>query len=199
MKKRSNMKKQKSFLLIIFLLLILQQTNAQRIRSTHEVAFSYGIGGVFDFTNVYEGPLLKMSKAVMGDSIGINKRSSTGAIVFAYQHHFSTKVSALAMFGFESLKNNATLHKELIGEVSHTSITVAAEVQYRYFEMKKVAVYCGLGAGMAIINSKSKPNNGMLKKSNSTSQFIFQVTGLGVRVGKKLAGIAEIGYGYKGC
>ncbi|MFT6797792.1 MAG: hypothetical protein ACJART_002946, partial [Maribacter sp.] len=66
-----------------------------------------------------------------------------------------------------------------------SNITIAIETDYRYISKPSFQMYSGIG--LAYFTTGEYDTN-----------FSFQGTALGFRVGKKLAAYAELGFGYKG-
>lgn len=60
-------------------------------------------------------------------------------------------------------------------------------------------MYSGFGLGYTFSNEKLSPNQSDVQSmSSKNSSFNFQVIGAGVRIGRKIAGFAELGFGYEG-
>ncbi len=62
-------------------------------------------------------------------------------------------------------------------------------------------MYSGVGLGLALVKSDFALGPDLMlkgKNGESTQYFTGQLTAVGFRVGKTLAGFAELGFGYKG-
>lgn len=85
------------------------------------------------------------------------------------------------------------------GSYTSSYTTVALGFDYRYLNQEWVQLYSGLGTGITFSSDKGTIfDTGVTEKSGNTPYFNFQLNLLGVRVGKSLAGFAELGFGYKG-
>ena len=71
------------------------------------------------------------------------------------------------------------------GSADFTNITIAVESDYRYISKDSFQMYSGLGLAY-------------FTADQYTTNFSFQISALGFRVGKNLAAYAELGFGYKG-
>jgi len=67
--------------------------------------------------------------------------------------------------------------------------TIALEIKYLYLNNKIIQLYGFLGAGYSLTFNK---------EFNDLKFFNGQLTPLGIRIGNKIGGFAEIGFGYKG-
>lgn len=76
----------------------------------------------------------------------------------------------------------------------NTNLYVAGGVRFEYFQKSVLDLYSGLTIGANIRFHSTESNPLVL----TTSRFTWQLTALGIRVGKKVYGDIEIGYGYKG-
>lgn len=80
--------------------------------------------------------------------------------------------------------------------------TVALEWEYRYVNQGIVQVYSGLGIGFTYGTEELTPppseQSIVETTTGDVSSIAYQVNAIGVRIGKKFAGYAEFGYGYKG-
>lgn len=87
------------------------------------------------------------------------------------------------------------------GTYSVSNTTVALELYYIYFFRKYLEVYTFAGLGpafSAIETTASTPSSGYTSTTSSLEAVKAQYTPIAVRVGGRLAGYAELGYGYKG-
>lgn len=83
---------------------------------------------------------------------------------------------------------------ETVARYVDTYLFIAPGVRFNYYHKKIVDLYsgCNLGTMVVMANTESDP----LVYSNAS--FAWQVTALGLCVGKHVYGKIEIGYGYKG-
>ena len=80
-------------------------------------------------------------------------------------------------------------------------LTFAPECTFRYLDTRdnriRVRLYGAAGFGLTVFNDNEANIPGHVDNTGP-KLWGFQGTPLGIRVGRKLAGFAEIGYGYKG-
>ncbi|AIZ42936.1 hypothetical protein [Cellulophaga baltica] len=87
------------------------------------------------------------------------------------------KINKIEYFGF--------LDFEQTSGQNFSNFSIAIEADYRYISNPKFQMYSGLG--IAYFTSEAFESN-----------ISYQLTGLGFRVGRKVAAFAELGFGYKG-
>lgn len=83
---------------------------------------------------------------------------------------------------------------------SNTALFLTAGIRFSFYKTDFVQLYSGLNVG-ARLNIESQnstiPYNTYAPHVGSAG-FTFQATAFGVRFGKQVYGLAELGYGYKG-
>jgi hypothetical protein len=101
--------------------------------------------------------------------------------------------------------NNAVTLGINVGYENNSSygsfLTFAPECTFRYLDTRdnriRVRLYGAAGFGLTVFNDNEANQPGH-RDNTGPKLWGFQGTALGVRVGRKLAGFAEVGYGYKG-
>ena len=129
-------------------------------------------------------------------------KKRTGAIFVTYRLQLIKVLSVGLAVGYEKEWANLQVSDPVVrnlvkvGIYERRAITVAPEVQVTYKRLPLVAMYGNVGMGITFINEKIEGNRGT--QIIRRDYYAFQLTPFGIRVGKKLAGFAEAGYGYKG-
>lgn len=72
--------------------------------------------------------------------------------------------------------------------------TLITDGKFHHINRPNFGLYTGLALGLQYTNGRMIPN----KTTAKNHRFAFQVTGIGVRVGKKFGGFAEAGFGDRG-
>ena len=107
--------------------------------------------------------------------------------------------AGVGMYNITNIYTDNTRANKL-GSYRNTSMYLTAGVRFTFYKTDFVQLYSGLSVG-AVLNVESC--NGLsgvtnLAPSFAGAGFTFQATALGVRFGKQVYGIAELGCGYKG-
>lgn len=80
------------------------------------------------------------------------------------------------------------------------TVLVMPTFEFKYMRKGIVELYGNVDAGMAFYNYQERvPDGGKENfKSTWTPSFAMQINPIGIRVGKKVAGFAEFGVGFRG-
>ena len=167
----------------------------------NELDLSYGLFTTPQFVDIF----VDIFSAVF--SFGTYQQDNvhyTGGIILTYKHAFNDRW----LLGFSTAYDGRSadlLNKDRDskkGSYVSSYITPVVSFDYRYLMKEKVQLYSGIGLGATFLNEHNKvinPDTNEEETSDNNQVFFdFQVNLIGVRVGKKLAGFAELGFGYKG-
>jgi len=127
--------------------------------------------------------------------------SSPGGIFVTYRHMLRNETMFFGVTaGFSSSTCKIYNVGQYEGELKRQFITLAVEWEYRYVNQCIVQVYSGFGLGYTYGTEELTPPSelGTEPASGDVSNVAYQLNVVGVRIGKKFAGFAEFGYGYKG-
>ncbi len=163
----------------------------------HDISMSYGLFTSDQFMNVESTMLNEQfdDKRYVRDNF-----SSTGGVYLSYKHinHLVDFWWGFSM-GYEQNKSEIYYLGQYAGELKRTFYTLALESQFRYVNFGVVQVYSGIGLGLSYgQESLSATDYHLEESSGDIFRLAYQLNVAGVRIGKKIAGFAEFGYGYKG-
>ena len=189
-----------AFILIVLLIsgLGLHSQSYERSYDHHDISIGYGLFIPDQFKNVGSAMLDDRypDKRYVRDEY-----SSIGAFFVTYRHILNNEVMLIGVTaGYSSSKAKIYNVGQFEGDLSRQFITVAVEWEYRYVNQGPVQVYSGLGLGFTYGTESltPPPEPETSSQTGNISSIAYQVNAVGVRVGKKFAGFAEFGYGYKG-
>lgn len=170
----------------------------------HEIRISYSEGSsvklkdevLGGFADVIAGALLPGSNTyVQKDSRQI------GVFGLGYRNQITERLKVGADLGY--MKSDQTFSpkagtKDNTGDIKKTQhFFIAMPVaEYSYIKTPWLNFYGSAAAGINLTSSTER-KNGRAAKDNKLG-FAYQVSPAGLRVGKKLAGFVEVGYGNKG-
>ena len=158
-----------SSLAFLFTILCLNHTQAQT-KGTSQINIGYGVYSHYEFAESFFNDVESSGVLNMGIKYAIQDRFMLGG-----------SLSYESMTGTEDF---IFLEGEP-GSADFTNITIAVESDYRYISKDSFQMYSGLGLAY-------------FTADQYTTNFSFQISALGFRVGKNLAAYAELGFGYKG-
>lgn len=124
--------------------------------------------------------------------------SGTGAIFLTYRHigkneNWMWGATAGASANSSKIYNLGQFE----GDLKRTFVTLAIEGEYRYRNQGVVQLYSGIGLGYSY-GTETLTSPEQLTTNGNVSTIAYQINAIGVRLGKKYAGFAEFGFGYKG-
>lgn len=123
-----------------------------------------------------------------------------GAFNFGYKRYF-VKNKIAVLFDVTLGQINTTYKNKNTDSLSFKTkdnlIAIMPGFEYHYFNKKIVQLYSGFQLGFFIYNQKYTNYQNNTKKHNEIN-FAFQIDAFGVRVGKKIAGFLELGFGFGG-
>lgn len=161
-----------------------------------EVAASYG--------------RLTARELINNDAAAQNTRQETansGADFFSAKYYLYSCLAIGAAGGYQVQQGNRRerygAEYVTTGNYTTTTATIAVELTYIYRIHKYMDVYTFAGTGPAFASEKTtgvtSPIGNTLKNTSERSdEFVFHYCPLGIRVGGRIGGFAELGFGYKG-
>lgn len=178
-------------------------SNAQSKKGDVEFSLGYGAFSAPKIRN--EANDLFRGVATLGSQYETNK-STYGPLSLTGSYAVTNKFKLGLTFTLERDKSelwskllNDDNHKKQ-GDINVDSYGVMASGTFSYLNREYVQLYSGLAMGVGLRRESfdKEPTSSMMLESSSSTRFAYQITGIGVRLGGKLAGFAEVGYGYKG-
>lgn len=185
----------KFFLLAAVAMLTVVNVNAQNEEPRQEIGVSYGWAATSDWLSIFGN----IVEAVFGERFGDNDML-IGPISVEYYYHLKPwlGVGAIAAYGqFEQDVVNSD--KDVIGNKKTNYLTFMPAVKFDWLRRDCVGLYSKLAVG-ATMRSEKKTYKDESKQGWDNSDFHvnFQVSAIGVEVGKQLRGFAELGLGEQG-
>lgn len=163
----------------------------------HDISVAYGLITPDQFMNV-ESEMLNGQfddKRYVRDNF-----SSMGGVYLSYKHINKAERAWWGFsLGYEQNKSEIYYVGQYAGELKRAFYTLALEGQYRYVNRGIIQVYSGIGLGFTYGQESLSATDYHLEESTGNLyRLAYQLNVAGVRIGKKFAGFAEFGYGYKG-
>jgi hypothetical protein len=150
--------------------------------------------GAFTFPDIAE-----TSKDIGGIIVlfGLFRQESsraTPAIILSYGRSVKEDLRVGLSFGYQKFNVEYFLadSPRFTTEVSYFHFMARGD--YTYFTREWVRLYSGAGIGMAVVTEEEQEE----KSTDTEYWFAFQVNALGARIGKRVAGFVELGFGYNG-
>lgn len=190
------MEKRKVLFIAIICCLFGMTVNAQK----RELRVSYGALTSNEFFQVIGDDIL--STALTLGNYSSSNSKSLGALSVDYSYALSNRLRVGGAFVFDTNNKDISYDKGVThaGRINNYYFTVMPQATFAYIAKPCFELYSGLALGASMRREKFNPTSSSTCKKDVNTMFLpaFQVNAIGVRVGKKLAGFAEIGFGAKG-
>ena len=162
--------------------------------SKHEIAVSYGSLSNSDWLNIFEN--------VIGAIFGENYKDDTffGPIGLEYFYHLKPWLGVGAIATYGQLTQDAYKSEEKVGKKSNYYFTVLPAFKFDWLRGNTVGLYSKLGAGVTMRREIREFDGDKAEHNTDKTDFHFnwQVSLIGIEVGKSLRGFAEGGFGEQG-
>lgn len=193
------------FLFSVCAIISIYYPNASKAQTTefqHELRAQVSDGSplvimhnmVFGVTNAFNSMAGYKAKEDGGDIIG--------HYGLGYKYHVNSKFNAGVDVSFQ----NSTVKYELThpseetqeGKRKFNMLLIMPTAELKYLDRTKVKLYGNVALGVGFLTYKETVERGGSDYDDSITSFAFQFNPIGIRVGQKIAGFAEFGFGYKG-
>ncbi|WP_017497732.1 outer membrane beta-barrel protein [Flavobacterium sp. WG21] len=178
---------------VIFLTFGTTVVKAQEI-GKHEVNLTYSDGIPMTFVEGFSNAL---SSAILGQKLN-SETTSSGNFGLGYRYQITERIRLGGDVAFQqeqtkqSDKNNI-----LIAKRTNNYFMVMPTLSFSYIKTEWLDFYGSAAAGVILDRyTSTEPNKPAVKDNNV--DFAFQVNPAGLRVGKKLGGFVEAGFGHRG-
>lgn len=195
------LKKMKNQIMIMALGLLISVTVKAQNTGRHEIRVSYSEGTAFKKSDFVNGFATALTIAFLGSNYEQKSYKETGVFSLGYRNQLSERLKVGVDFGYskaEQILTPKASNKENKGQISKkSSLFIAMPVaEYSYVKTEWLNFYGSAAAGINL-NATTESENGKTAKDHKLG-FAYQISPAALRVGKKLAGFAELGYGHKG-
>ena len=184
-------------IILLLSLTISMSLSAQDFKENrHEVSIGYGtctapqigtaLGSIFFSAFTFD---MLDSGDVSGD---------WGSVNLAYNYRLTKLVGLGLSAGYCSM-NVDWKNESLIGKQKYNYYSILPTLKLNWLNSKIVALYSKAALGITICNSKmSYADKTTADRTETDITWGFQVSTIGIEVGKRIAGFAELGFGNMG-
>lgn len=181
----------KATVMVIALSLLVFSATVQAQEYRNDISFSLGVATFPDMAETTKdiGGIF-----IIGGLFRQESKSVTPAIVFNYGRFIKEDLRLGFTFGYQKfeVEHFVADYSSFTSEISYYNFMVRGD--YTYFRREWVQLYSGAGLGLAVVMEEDVDE----KETETEYWFAFHVNALGVRVGKRVAGFAELGFGFNG-
>ena len=162
--------------------------------SKHEIAASYGSLSNSDWLNIFEN--------VIGAIFGETYKDDTffGPIGLEYFYHFKPWLGVGVITTYGQLVQDGYKGDDKVGKKSNYYFTALPAVKFDWLRRDVIGLYSKLGAGVTMRREIREFDGDRAEYNTDKTDFHFnwQVSLIGIEVGKSLRGFAEGGFGEQG-
>lgn len=177
----------------IFLTFSTLVVNAQE-RGKHEINLTYSDGATMTVIN---GLADAFASALTFQKEG-SKITSFGNLGLGYRNQITERIKVGGDIAFQQVQmEQSDKNKKLIGKRTSNYFMVMPTLSFSYIKTEWLDFYGSAAAGVILDKyTETEPNKPAVK--DNTIDFAFQVNPAGLRIGKKLGGFVEAGFGHRG-
>ena len=161
-------------------------------KGTSDISANIGFGTSTEISNLFVDVL---TGGFTGGQISTSEIKAGPTFGLTYRYAVVNRWMVHADVFYQKMTSDVYVSGVKNGELDYSYVTVGIGTDYRYISRNIFQMYSGVAVAYTSENVKSSGSY----NSPDTNGFVnYQFNVLGFRVGKKFAGFAELGYGYKG-
>lgn len=166
----------------------------------HEVSFSYGVFPVQDLLGYYENYFVK--QRVKSSMEAFDDKAKFGAFSVSYLFYPDENIGLGLIYSYHNGDKEILKGKTPIGTCYSSFHTIAPSFKYNWYNYDYFTLYTRINMGVSIATAKfsyfdlDKQREG--EKTEVKPFFMYQVSPIGVELGRQVAGFLEAGFGHLG-
>lgn len=153
--------------------------------------------GVWNTNNTIYAYKDAFSKSFQVNGREFKNRTSSPVIHAGYKRWVGKNIGIGLTFAAGTGTSQLHENNVSIGNINRSYMSIDGELIINYIDKDFFKVYVLLGSGILLTNQKYAPSGGS-NVSSSHSNFDFQITPIGVKLGRNIGFFGELGFGYKG-
>ena len=165
----------------------------------HEVSISYGIlpitGWMDTFTDLFSDAI---TGAIEGAQTRSRNSTSWGALNLMYNYRINSRVAFGAIYSYSGMKEDIYSDNLQIGKSRTSFHTIMPMFKFNWFNKPLVTMYTRIGIGLVLSFCKKESFKGVGDYHSKNAYLAWQVSPVGIEIGKSLAGFLELGFGTTG-
>ncbi|MBQ4022939.1 MAG: hypothetical protein II612_02950 [Prevotella sp.] len=183
----------KIFMTMMAAMLLCVSANAQGTK--HEISIGYGGGSTSQIFDAYSkiGTALGSFGTVTADN-----HVEIGPISAEYFYRINDLIGVGVIGAYVITTEDAKRRGEDYGDFTDTYITVMPAVKINWLRKKNFGLYSKLAAGVTFAKEKAEYKDSDKTETDKDVLFNFHASALGIEVGNKVCGFAELGFGEQG-
>lgn len=164
----------------------------------HEISLSYGGLPVFDLLNYYEGYF----KPAGTTANLYDDKGKFGSLNISYLYFPDESWGIGLVYSYNNSDKRITDKQKLVGNFYNSFHTIAPSFKYNWYNYDYFTLYSRVNVGVTIATAQASYMNATTKQPEETTKvkpfFMYQVSPIGVELGRQIAGFVEVGFGHMG-
>lgn len=175
---------------VLILLLLCSVASANAQEQKNELMVTAGVG---TFQDIVEGiGNIGVLIATMGFA-HTETDMVTPVIGVHYKRNLNNWLSLGGTFNYQQFERKFFVMDEVVGKTDINYYTFMGRCDFTYLRTSIFRMYSGVSAGLC-----AATESGTGVESDSVYWFAFHLNALGMRLGKQIAAVFELGFGYDG-
>lgn len=163
--------------------------NTEYMLSFHDISLSYGFLTMNDITDIMK-ELFQYSLA----AAPTNGFMRTGSMNLGYTYRLTPSITVGGLFGYSG---NSGSIEGTASKVVTNYYSLMPQMKLEWYRKKAWTLYSRLALGVVIANATHQTGTA-IDNSITAATFTFQVSPIGVELGRTIAAFAEAGFGATG-
>ncbi len=160
----------------------------------NEISAGYGILSYPEMFDEFSG---FWSNVFGSDSIKSVTGPNYGTLSFGYQRTLGKVISLGVTASINPILSNLVYKKGTTGTSAEMAFSLMPKMEITYVQHGVFAAYSAIAVGVSYLTRKVNNDNGTTE-SGTLWRVGYQVSLVGLRVGKNVGGFLELGFGYQG-
>lgn len=183
--------------IVLYTILLLTVSVNLFAQRDYDNDFSMGYG-LITSQQIFDAATNVLTSAVLPGLYTTSNSQFSGGFFINYKRSISNNWNAGVNLSLDFVTKDVLLQRQKSGDLNRFYYTIAGEFDYRYFKRELFQMYSLVGVAYTIIRDRYMPFSPDQVLKDTSGYVNFQVSLLGIRIGKDLAFFSEIGFGYKG-
>ncbi|MEG0648012.1 MAG: hypothetical protein RR471_12705 [Bacteroides sp.] len=167
----------------------------------HEISLSYGALPVFDLLNYYENHFSNKSVNFYDD------KGKFGSFNVSYLFYPDEMVGFGVIYSYTNSDKYIMDKTNSIGNLSNSFHSIMPSVKVNWYNYDYITLYSRINIGITIATAEAnyfdeskitEKEDPYIRNTEITPFFMYQVSPIGIEVGRAIAGFVEVGFGHMG-
>lgn len=171
----------------------------------HEVYVSIGLVSAQDILEIGKVLFVTIGSGVVaaivtGGTVKLEDTNASGSGLYGVgYHYFLSKSFKLGLSAqYARYEVGRSFSNGLTANETDTWVTLLVEPKGQWIDGRVVQLYSGIGLGASFYQSEGRSSAREEVFTDSRTFFSFQLTPIGMRIGRAVGAHLELGFGYKG-